>query len=256
MSDIVLEKNNNIAVLTLNRGNTMNALCRDFIMEINKALDEVESDDDIYVLIITGTENTFISGADISEMVDMTSDEILSWSGFGSKLNIRLEKMSIPIIAAINGYALGGGLELAMACDIRLASENARLGLPEVSLGVMCGAGGTVRLPAIVGQSIAREMLYTGKIIDSREALKIGLVNQVFSHDNLLKEALNLAEKITRKGQLAIKSVKKALTTNPMSTDPYYNERKIFSQLFDTEDQKIGMNGFLSKEKNIKFKNR
>lgn len=256
MPDIICEKKNNIALLRLNKSSTMNALCKDFIMEINETLDDIESDDDIYVLILTGTGKTFISGADISEMVDLTSDEMLDWSGLGSNLNIRLENMAIPVIAAINGYALGGGLELAMACDIRLASENARFGLPEVSLGVMCGAGGTVRLPSIVGQSIAREMLYTGKIIDSSEALRIGLVNKICTHEFLIDEALKLAQEITSKGQLAIKAVKKALATNPLSSDPYYNERQIFSKLFDTEDQKIGMNGFLSKEKNIKFKNK
>lgn len=258
MSDIILNKNGHTAVMTLNKTGTMNALCSSFIADINAVLDEVEADSDIYTLIITGSGKAFIAGADIAEMVDMTSEEIMEWSGLGSGLNLRLQNFTLPVIAAVNGYALGGGLELAMACDIRLASENAKLGLPETGLGVICGAGGTQRLPAIVGESTAREMIFTGRTIDAAEALRIGLVSRVVSPDKLLAEAFALAEAIEKNGQLAVRAAKKSMNyrENASIEDGCIFERKTFAALFETEDQKTGMNGFLRKEKNIKFNNR
>lgn len=273
MSDIILEKKGHTAILTLNKKETMNALCSSFLADINTALDDVEPDPEIYTLIITGTGKSFIAGADIDEMVDMTPNQILEWSGLGSGLNLRLEKMPIPVIAAINGYALGGGLELALACDIRIASENALLGLPEVKLGVICGAGGTQRLPEIVGESIAKEMIFTGRSVNAEEALKMGLVSKVTSSDKLLEEALELAICIENNGQLAVKSAKKAVNFGlgkaqgsaieipvceglPSIEERCLFERETFAHLFDTEDQKIGMGGFLRKEKDIRFKNK
>jgi len=273
MANIVLKKIGHTAVLTLNKKSTMNALCAEFLAEINKALDSVEADEDIYTLIITGSGKSFVAGADIDEMVDMTPQQILEWSGLGSGLNLRLEKMPIPVIAAINGYALGGGLELALSCDIRIASENARMGLPEVKLGVICGAGGTQRLPDIVGESIAKEMIFTGRSVNAEEALKIGLISKVFPQDKLLEEALNLALSIEKNGQLAVRAAKKAVNFGlgkaqgsdiempmrenlPSIEERCLFERETFAPLFDTEDQKIGMGGFLRKEKDIKFKNK
>ncbi|MBR2620443.1 MAG: enoyl-CoA hydratase/isomerase family protein [Firmicutes bacterium] len=273
MTNIVLKKTGHTAILTLNKKSTMNALCAEFLAEINEALDSVEADEDIYTLIITGSGKSFVAGADIDEMVDMTPDQILEWSGLGSGLNLRIEKMPIPVIAAINGYALGGGLELALACDIRIASENARMGLPEVKLGVICGAGGTQRLPDIVGESIAKEMIFTGRSVNAEEALKIGLISKVFPQDKMLAEALSLALSIEKNGQLAVRAAKKAVNFGlgkaqgsdiemPMREDlPSIEERCLFERetfapLFATEDQKIGMGGFLRKEKDIKFKNK
>lgn len=270
----MLEKKDHTAILTLNKTETMNALCQSFIDEINSALDSVESDDDIYTLIITGSGKSFIAGADIDEMVDMTPNQIMEWSAYGSGLNLRIEKLHIPVIAAINGFALGGGLELALACDIRIASENARMGLPEVKLGVICGAGGTQRLPDIIGESNAKEMIFTGRSVDAEEALSLGLISKVFPHDKLLDEALNLALSIEKNGQLAVRAAKKAVNhgigknhllnedsdseeADRLSIeDRCLFERQTFAPLFDTEDQKIGMGGFLKKEKDIKFKNR
>lgn len=262
MSDIILEKKGHTAILTLNKKETMNALCSSFLADINTALDNVESDPEIYTLIITGTGKSFIAGADIEEMVNKTPDEILEWSGLGSGLNLRIESMQIPVIAAINGYALGGGLELALACDIRIVSESARMGLPEVKLGVICGAGGTQRLPEIVGESIAKEMIFTGKSINAGEALKIGLISKVVPSDKLLEEALELALCIEKNGQLAVRAAKKAVNyglakgTSPSIEEGCIFERKAFAPLFDTEDQKIGMGRFLRKEKDIVFKNK
>lgn len=261
MSNITLEKNGHTAILTLNKKSTMNALCSEFIEEINSVLDRVESDEDIYTLIITGTGKSFIAGADIEEMVDMTPDDIMEWSGLGSGLNLRIEQMDIPVIAAINGYALGGGLELALACDIRIASQSARLGLPEVKLGVICGAGGTQRLPEIVGESFAKEMIFTGKTIAADEALAIGLVSKVTPDDKLISEALTLALSIEKNSQTAVKAAKISVNFGmgkelPSIEEKCLFERSTFAPLFDTEDQKIGMRGFLRKEKNIKFKNK
>lgn len=261
MSDIILKKSGHTAVMTLNKTDTMNALCSSFIADINNVLDDIENEPDIYTLIITGTDKAFIAGADISEMVNMTSDEIMEWSGLGSGLNLRLENFPIPIIAAINGYALGGGLELAMACDIRFASEKAKLGLPETGLGVICGAGGTQRLPGLVGESTAREMIFTGRTINAAEALRIGLVSKVLPADELLPAAFALAEAIEKNGQLAVRAAKKAMNYRKNSKNASIEngclfERETFAALFETEDQKIGMGGFLRKEKNIKFKNR
>lgn len=266
MSNVILEKKGHTAIVTLNRTETLNALCSSFIGEINEVLDMIESDPDIYTAIIIGTGNSFIAGADIPEMVDQTPDEILEWSSLGSDLNLRLESLSIPVIAAINGYALGGGLELAMACDIRIASQSASMGLPEVKLGVICGAGGTQRLPMIVGESIAKEMIFTGKTVNAEEALKIGLISKVCPSEDLLEEAQKLALSIEKNGQLAVKAAKKAINHGlgkgpsdgsvPGLKEACLFERKTFAPLFDTEDQKIGMDGFLKKEKNIKFKNK
>lgn len=254
MSDIILKKQGHTAILTLSKTETMNALCQNFIEEINSALDTIESDEDIYTLIITGSGKSFVAGADIEEMVDMTPDEIMKWSGLGSGLNLRIENLPIPVIAAINGYALGGGLELALACDIRMASQSARMGLPEVKLGVICGAGGTQRLPMVIGESNAKEMIFTGRTIDAEEALKIGLISKITSSEDLLEAAINLALSIEKNGQLAVRAAKKAV--NYGIKDACLFERKTFAPLFDTEDQKIGMRGFLRKEKDIIFKNK
>ena len=258
MPDVIIEKRGHTAVMTLNRSETMNALCRSLIDDINCALDEIETDDDIYTVIITGTGKSFISGADISKMVDMSPEEIMEWSGLGSRLNLRLEAMSLPVIAAINGHALGGGLELALACDIRIASQNARMGLPEVKLGVICGAGGTQRLPAIAGDSLAREMIYTGRIIDADEALKANIISRILPAEELLDAAMDIALSIERNGQLAVRAAKRAINfgKNVSIEDGCTFERKAFAALFDTEDQKIGMRGFLNKEKEIRFKNK
>lgn len=258
----MLEKKGHIAILTLNKTETMNALNKSFIEQINTVLDTVESDDEIHSLIITGCGKAFIAGADIDEMVDMTPDEIMKWSGLGSDLNLRIESLQIPVIAAINGYALGGGLELALACDIRIASQSALMGLPEVKLGVICGAGGTQRLPEIIGESNAKEMIFTGRSIDADEALALGLISKIIPADKLMDEALNIALSIENNGQLAVRAAKRSINYGlgknfvPTIEEKCIFERQTFAPLFDTEDQKIGMGGFLRKEKDIKFKNR
>lgn len=258
MENVSYQKTGNTALITLNKPDTMNALSQHMISSINAVLDQIEADTEIYTIIITGCGKVFIAGADIDEMYGKSQPEMWDWSSLGSSLNLRLEKMPRPIIAAINGYALGGGLELAMACDIRIASRNAKLGLPEAGLGVICGAGGTQRLPHIVGEGIAKEMIFTGKSIDAEEAFRIGLVNRTVSPDALLDEAFALASAINKNGQLAVRAAKEAVrfARNAGIEDGCILERQKFSALFETEDQKTGMGGFLRKEKNIVFKNR
>lgn len=258
MSEVLLEKRGHTALITLNKPKTLNALCLSFMKDIEAAVDQVIQDPECYVLMITGTGKSFIAGADIDEMYHLEQNQVLSWAQAGSNLNLKLEQMSIPTIAVINGYALGGGLELAMSCDIRLASDRAKLGLPEVTLGVTCAAGGTQRLPRIVGEGIAKEMIFTGKIIDAPEALQIGLVQHIYPSDELLEEAFALAHQIEKNGQIAVCTSKQDIEFARHSTIEAgcHYEDEHFYPLFETEDQKIGMGGFLRKEKNIRFQNR
>ncbi|WP_330640701.1 enoyl-CoA hydratase/isomerase family protein [Anaerovorax odorimutans] len=258
MSDVLYEKRGHTAIITFNKTADLNALSEDFLQKIGEAVDLVEQDEEVYTLILTGAGKAFIAGADIKEMYEKDADSIMVWSSLGSGLNLRLENLKIPVIAAINGYALGGGLELAMACDIRIASEKAKMGLPEVSLGVICGAGGTQRLPRIVGEAVAKEMIFTGKKVNAEEALSIGLVNRVVPPEKLMDTALELAAAIERNGQIAVGTAKAAINFSGTSDleEGCLFEREIFSKLFETEDQKIGMGSFLRKEKDFKFKNR
>ena len=258
MSDVIFEKKGHTAVITVNRPDTLNALCEELISHINSALDAAENDQDIFTVIITGTGKAFIAGADIGEMYEKDREGIRKWARLGCDLNARIESMALPVIAAINGYALGGGLELALACDIRIASSTARMGLPETGLGVICGAGGTQRLPRIVGDGIAREMIFTAEKIDAQRALSIGLVNRVTDPEALMDEALAVCEAINKNGQLAVRAAKRAVNAS-RDTDIHDGcifEREAFSSLFDTEDQKLGMGGFLAGEKNVRFKNK
>lgn len=257
MADVLYEKRGHTAIITFHKPADLNALSEDFLRKINEAVDLAEADEEVYTLILTGAGKAFIAGADIKEMYEKDQDSIMVWSSLGSGLNLRLENLELPVIAAINGYALGGGLELAMACDIRIASKKAKLGLPETSLGVICGAGGTQRLPRIVGEGAAKELIFTGKKIDAEEALRIGLVNQVTEPEDLMETALNLAKTIEKNGQIAVRTAKAAISfaaDSPIEEGCLF-EREIFSKLFETEDQKIGMGGFLRKEKDISFKN-
>lgn len=258
MANVQYEKNGHTGLITLNKAADLNALNAAFIQEINKALDQAEQDEDVYALIITGAGKAFIAGADIAEMYEKDRAAIMEWSALGSGLNLRLENMRFPVIAAINGYALGGGLELALACDIRLASERAKMGLPETGLGVICGAGGTQRLPRVVGEGMAKEMIFTAAVIDARQALNIGLVNRVVPAEALMDAAFQIADAIGKNGPVAIGAAKKAIAFSSVSgiEEGCLFEREIFSRLFETEDQKIGMGGFLRKEKNVTFKNR
>lgn len=258
MSNLLYEVKNHTAVITFDRAEALNALSSSFVQEIDDAVSLAEADENVYVIVLTGSGRAFVAGADIEEMYPMNGEQIFEFSAYATNLNLRLEKMEKPVIAAINGYALGGGLEIAMACDIRIASEKAKMGLTETKLGVICGSGGTQRLCRIVGDGMAKEMIFTGKIIDAAEALRIGLVNHVVKPEDLMDFAIDMASQIVRNGQLAVRASKKCIgyaADSDIEAGCLY-ERHRFAEIFETEDQKIGMGGFLRKEKDIKFKNK
>ncbi len=241
-----------IAVLKINRPKVLNALNRTTLLEIQRALKELEKDPEVRVLIITGEgEKAFVAGADISEMAPMNPKEALEFSKLGHETLSLIEEFPSPVIAAVNGYALGGGLELVLACDIILASENARLGLPEVTLGICPGFGGTQRLPRLIGKARAKELIFTGEMIDAKKAYEFGIVNKVIPQDKLLDEAKEIARKIAKNGPLAVRAAKrlveKGLETSLRNGEAM--EIEAWANLFATEDQKEGMKAFLEKRK-------
>jgi len=241
-----------IAILKINRPRVLNALNRATLLEIQRALKELEKDPEVRVLIITGEgEKAFVAGADISEMAPMNPKEALEFSKLGHETLSLIEEFPSPVIAAVNGYALGGGLELVLACDIILASENARLGLPEVTLGICPGFGGTQRLPRLIGKARAKELIFTGEMIDAKKAYEFGIVNKVVPQDKLLDEAKEIARKIAKNGPLAVRAAKrlveKGLETSLRSGEAM--EIEAWANLFATEDQKEGMKAFLEKRK-------
>jgi enoyl-CoA hydratase/carnithine racemase len=246
---IILQKRDGIACLTLNRPEVFNAINEQMISEFGQAIAELHRDEATKVVIITGAGKAFQSGADIEELSRMNPIEILRWNqgvveNFGA-----LEKMRQPVIAAINGFALGGGLELALACTIRVASEKARMGLPEVKLGILPGAGGTQRLPRLVGKGIAAEIILTGDMIDAQEACRIGLVNKVVPADELMKTSEELGKKIMANGPIAISLAKDAIEVGkdlPLDAAIQYAQKNCIA-CFATEDMKEGTAAFLEK---------
>jgi enoyl-CoA hydratase len=255
--NVVYEKNGHIATLAFNRPDVLNALNSDVIKEINSVLDEVIQNEDTYVLVITGNGKAFIAGADIAEMSRMAPIEARMFAEFGLNTFRKLELMEKPVIAAVNGFALGGGCELAMSCDIRIASEKAKFGQPEAGLGITPGFGGTQRLSRLVGIAKAKELIFTGNIINAGDAEKIGLVNKVVPHDALMLEAITLAEKIAGNAQKAVAYSKSAINRGA-ETDIETGmaiEKDLFGLCFSTEDQKEGMAAFLEKRK-AEFKNK
>ena len=246
---LICEKNDNIYIIKINRPSTLNSLNEDVLEELDKALDIFAYDKELYVAIITGEGKAFVAGADIASMSNMSVQDAKIFSKKGMSIFRKIELIEKPIIAAVNGPALGGGCELAISCDIRLASKKAKFGQPEVKLGIIPGFAGTQRLAKVVGISKAKELIYTGDIIDAQEALKIGLVNKVLETEDLMEEAINMANKITKNAQIAVKfakaSINKSIESNidtGMEIENY-----LFAMCFDSKDQKEGMNAFLEK---------
>lgn len=243
----ILEKG--ICQITLNNPETLNALDNATLTELDTAIDAISANDDIYVVIITGAGRAFVAGADISEMSSMDSMEGRRFGRLGAKVFRKLELMSKPVIAAVNGFALGGGCELAMACDIRIASSKARFGQPEVGLGIIPGFSGTQRLPRLIGEGKAKELIYTGKVIKAEEALCIGLINAVVEPEALINSAMEMAENIAAKSHSAISLAKDGINRG-MQTDidsAIALENELFGICFSTADQKEGMDAFLNK---------
>ena len=254
--NLLLKKAGNICILTINRPKALNALNSRVLEELSDAVDQIEKDKDIYVVIITGEGKAFVAGADILEMKDMTSEAARKFAKQGLEVFRKIELMEKVVIAAVNGFALGGGCELAMCCDIRIASEKAKFGQPEVGLGITPGFAGTQRLSRLVGIAKAKELIFTGDMIDANEAEKIGLVNKVTKHEELMNTAVELARKIASKGQIAVRYSKVAINRG-VETDIETGmeiERNLFSLCFATDDQKEGMTAFIEKRK-PEFKN-
>ena len=248
---VTLEKKGPVGIVTMNRPEALNALDKQVLEDLNTVLDQVEADPEILVAIVTGAGRSFVAGADIGQMSGFTAVEGKAFGAFGNGVFLKLENLTKPTIAAVNGFALGGGCELSMACDIRLASEKAKFGQPEVGLGITPGFGGTQRLARLVGMGMAKQLLYTARNIDANEALRIGLVNAVLPQAELLDAALKMAGQIAKNAPIAVRACKKAVNEGmQVSIDKAVEiEEKLFGGCFETHDQVEGMACFLSREK-------
>ncbi|MBN2032972.1 MAG: enoyl-CoA hydratase/isomerase family protein [Deltaproteobacteria bacterium] len=249
---IIFEKQGSVAIIKFNRPKALNAINPDVVAEMGDALDEIEKDGSLRVLILTGEgEKAFIAGADIAHMVNLSPLEARRFSVEGHDLGFRLENLPIPVIASVNGFALGGGTEMAMACDFIYASENARFGQPEINLGIIPGFGGTQRLSRLVGKGAAKELCLTGVIISAQEAKSIGLVNKVFPPDKLWEETLKTANLIASKGRVSVRAVKQCIDRG-FDTDLRRGcqmEADAFGLCMASPDGKEGMRAFLEKRK-------
>jgi enoyl-CoA hydratase len=250
--NLLLETADGVAVLTINSPRTLNALNSEVLGELECALYELNLDAGVKAVVLTGAgEKAFVAGADIKEMAAMTAHEGHQFGLKGQRVMMLVEKMAKPVIAAVNGYALGGGLELALACDFIYASEKARLGFPEVTLGIMPGFGGTQNLSRLIGPNRANEMIFTGKMLDAAKALAWGIVNEVFPPEALLSKAKETAAAIAGVGSLGVAYAKDAIANglNMAKADGFRYEASLFGVLFATEDQKEGMAAFVEKRK-------
>lgn len=248
--NIIIEKQEKVTIITINRPQSLNALNAKTIEELSLALDETSNDKDCRVIILTGSgEKSFVAGADIKEFSDFNTEkaEQLAKKGQDSLFN-KVENMNKPVIAAINGFALGGGLELAMSCHIRYASDNAKLGLPEVTLGLIPGYGGTQRLPKLVGKGIANEMIFSAKMITADKAKEIGLVNEVYAQEHLLEKTKELAHSIAKNSPMGIEKAIKVINLSD-SEHGFNAEIKAFGELFEMADKQEGVSAFLEKRK-------
>ena len=250
MDTVKLDIRDRIAVITINRPEKRNALSLEVREDLYQRLKEVDSREDIRAAIITGAGEAFVAGADIASMKDYTVENALEASRNGSRIFSFIENMKIPVIAAINGWALGGGCELALACDIRICSDDARFGQTEVKIGIIPGYGANIRLPRLIGAGKAKELIYTGRIIDAAEAERIGLVNSVVSKEDLMDEAIKLAGRIS-KGPASINLAKQAINKafDLEMNDALELSSKLYGDVYNTRDSREGINAFLEKRK-------
>ncbi len=248
---IRVDKKKGIGYLTLNRPKVRNAFNQEMIDELRDALRNIDKDEEIRVLIITGAGKAFQAGADIAELSVMTPMEILRWNEGIVRINAGLEKLRQPVIAAINGAAMGGGLELAISCTLRIIAESAKMALPEVKLGIIPGTGGTQRLPRLIGKGRAAELLLTGEIINAQDAFHIGLVNKVAPDNKVVEAAEEMAHRIMANAPIAVEMAKDALEIGkdlPLEHAVQYSQKNCIT-CFSTEDMKEGMAAFLEKRK-------
>ncbi|NLG33577.1 MAG: short-chain-enoyl-CoA hydratase [Syntrophomonadaceae bacterium] len=250
--NLIVSKSGRTAIVTINRPSVLNALNKDTLLELLQVTPILEQDNEVDVVVITGAgEKAFVAGADIAYMQSLTAMEGRAFGILGNKVFRNIEQLNKPVIAAVNGFALGGGCELAMCCDFRLASNRARFGQPEVGLGITPGFGGTQRLARLVGPGMAKQILFTGQPIDADNALRIGLVNMVTDPDTLMDTVLSIANTICQQGQLAVRLCKSAVNEG-MQSDIDRGmtiEADAFGLCFSTQDQKEGMQAFLEKRK-------
>ena len=258
MGFVKLEKQGHVGIVTIDRQEALNALNSQVLSDLDAVIDQVAADDEIYVMILTGAGRSFVAGADIGEMKGFSSIDGKKFGVHGGGVFLKLENLSKPVIAAVNGFALGGGCELSMACDIRLASEKARFGQPEVGLGITPGFSGTQRLPRRVGIAKAKELIFSGKVIGAAEAEKIGLVNAVYAPEELIPGAIAMAKSFTANAPIAVKYSKACIDRGMQMDidDGIALENELFAMCFATADQKEGMSAFVEKRKEKHFQNK
>jgi len=247
--NLLVEKNEGICTVRINNPKSLNALNADVLSELEIAFDQLRDDNEVSVVVLTGEGKAFVAGADIAYMKELNVLDAKKFGEDGSRIFRKIETLDKVVIAAVNGFALGGGCELSMACDIRIASTKAKFGQPEVGLGITPGFSGTQRLPRLVGLGIAKELIYTGNIIKADEAYRIGLVNKVVEPDNLMEEAYLMAKKIKSNARVAVKYCKEAINKGietDIETGISY-ESNMFGLCFASEDQKEGMTAFIEK---------
>ena len=251
MEYLLLETRGPVAVVTINRPQALNALCSALLEELRETFGAMARDEAVRAVVLTGAVKAFVAGADIAEMRGFTPEEANAYAARGAQAFAAVETLPQPVIAAVNGYALGGGCELAMACDFRIASSKAKFGQPEVGLGITPGFGGTQRLARIVGPGKAKQLIYTARNIKAAEAYRIGLVNEVYPLEELMPQALKMAKGIAKNAPIAVRACKKAINDGLEvgMDDAIVIEEKLFGSCFETEDQKYGMAFFLDKNK-------
>jgi enoyl-CoA hydratase len=252
MTHVLLEKKEHVAIATINRPKALNALNSEVLADLNELVDTVNADSDIYALVMTGSgEKAFVAGADIGEMSTLTKAEGEAFGKKGNDVFRKIETMPIPTIAAVNGYALGGGCELSMACDIRLCADTAVFGQPETGLGITPGFGGTQRLARLIGPGMAKQLIYSARNIKADEALRVGLVNAVYPAEELMAAAEKLAATIAKNAPIAVRACKKAINEGlDLDMDKAIElEEELFGSCFETHDQVEGMGCFMSREK-------
>ena len=259
MTNVLLEKKGYYAVATINRPKALNALNSQVLEDLNELVDLVTADEEIRALVLTGAgEKAFVAGADIGEMSTLTKAEGEAFGKKGNDVFRKLETMPIPTIAAINGFALGGGCELSMSCDIRICADTAVFGQPEVGLGITPGFGGTQRLARLVSPGMAKQLIYTARNIKADEALRIGLVNAVYPAAELMAAAEKMADTIAKNAPIAVRACKKAINEG-LDVDmdaALVIEEKLFGSCFETADQAEGMGAFLEKRKHEPYQNK
>ena len=252
LKNLLYKIENNIAIVTINRPDKLNALNHETLTELDLVFEHVKNDDEVYVVIITGAgEKAFVAGADIVELSKLDRKSAVEFAEFGQSIFSKIENLDKPVIAAVNGFALGGGCELALACHIRLSSDKARFGQPEVNLGIIPGYGGTQRLTRLINKGRALEYILTGDMIPSIDAYRIGLVSQVYASDELIPKAIEMAEKIIAKGSFAVSAAIKAVNAAyqlPLDEGLKY-EAELFGECCDTDEFSEGTAAFLEKRK-------